>query len=235
MQRFFFLALLCSASLKADVLLTDSFDGTGLDSSKWDVLLPFGNSSISVQNGILSSVNSGKILPKTSFTGPITISGTFNLKSRSSVFQVALRSDGQVPANNPYGVLSGIQIGFLNDDTTGTGNQSSLIWVQEWGSNYERSVVKNYLTPVGLNVFENFSIVDDGYQISVFLNGVQVISTSTNYTQGSRIAFAGRESLAGISQTDIGELQIIPEPSSLSLLMLGALGLASRRLLKRSS
>ena len=229
MKKFFILALLCSASLKADVLFTDSFDGTVLDSSKWDVLLPFGNSSISVQNGILSSVNSGKILPKTSFTGPIAISGTFSLKSRSSVFQVALRSDGQVPANNPYGVLSGIQIGFLNDDTTGTGTQSSLIWVHEWGSNYERSVVKNYMTPVGLNVFENFNIVDDGYQISVFLNGVQVISAATDFSQGTRIAFAGRESLAGISQTDIGELQIIPEPSSLSLLALGGVLVALRR------
>jgi hypothetical protein len=223
------LVLVLAGNAWSQGLLSDSFDDAILDSAKWDTLLPFGNSSISVQNGILTSVNSGKILPKISVTGPITISGNFNLKSRSSAFQVSLRTDGQVPQNNPYGVLNGIQVGFLHDDTTGTGNQSSLIWVHEWGANYERSVATNYLAPVGLNVFENFAIIDDGSQISVFLNGVQVISALTNFSHGTKLGFAGRESLAGVSQTEIGEIQIVPEPSSLSLLALGAVVVALRK------
>ena len=204
--------------MNAEVLLTDSFEGSTLDSAKWEALFPFSDSSISVQEGYLSSLNRGIILSKAQFVNPITVSGNFNLKYSHSLFQIILRSDGQYTSDLPYGVVNGVTVGFMN----------GVVWVDEYGISNVGHLWDDYRN-IGLDVFQSFSISDNGFEISVSLNGNQLFSVSTSFSPGSKVAFFGRENVYGPDRTDIGQIEIVPEPSSLSLLLVGGVVLMAGR------
>ena len=58
----------------SQTLFNETFDGTSVDSSKWEVYLPFGSSSVGVQSGAFRSINRGTIVTKQDFNSPYILS-----------------------------------------------------------------------------------------------------------------------------------------------------------------
>ena len=73
----------------------------------------------------------------------------------------------------------------------------------------------------------NYRITDDGYNIAVYLENLStpILTASTSFAPGNRIAFNNGYSH---NQISIDSIQIVPEPSALSLLVVG-LGVVLRR------
>jgi len=102
------------------VVFQDTFDGSSLDGSKWNTLLPFSDSSVSVGGGAANLVARGTIVTKTSFTTPYALTGSFinqnnTAHSSYSVFLINFRSSGNVIAGDIYKNLDGFQIMFWPD------------------------------------------------------------------------------------------------------------------------
>jgi hypothetical protein len=224
------------------VVFEDSFNGNSLDSSKWKTLSPFSDSTVSVGNGGVNLVARGTIVTKTSFAAPYTLTGSFinqnnTAHSPYSVFLINFRSSGQILSSDPYGNLDGFQITLwpssASPDPVGLRllyNQTSLIGLDNF-----------HLNNAGHEYF--FSLVDTGDSITFDIDGVRYFTYSSTLSSGTQIGFASRETMQFPGSDYTGDVKIngvqvtssVPEPSSISLLMLGALGLACRRLLKRSS
>ena len=223
------LVLALAGNAWSQTLFSDPFDGSAIDSSKWDVLSPYSDSTVSVQNGSLRSVCRGTIVTKDTFTltsySPLVVSGSFQLANEFSVFEVWLRSDGVIIPTNPYGWVGGVGISFWSG----------------WNS-WSSPGLKIGLSDMSPNLFDDgirfnpnqiysFRITDTGTSLSVEVDGTQRASITTSFTKGNKVAFNGRQNLDGqLGQIDIFDTQIVPEPSSLSLLLVGgALLMAGRR------
>jgi hypothetical protein len=226
------LAIVCGlASLPhhahAATLFQDNFSGNSLDSSKWtqNNTNAFSSSSLQVANGN-ATFNYRPIITTTqSFSGSIQITGTFSLgnfaQSESLLF--VTRSDGSTAGNSkePAGLRfrfnnSGVDLEFMSG-----GNYTSIVGQQSFALNNNQTY--------------SFSIVDAGTQASVSIDGSTVLSTSSlnpNLGTGqSKFSIANRERAAGtqVGPITVSEFSAVPEPSSLGLLALGAVGLLVRR------
>jgi hypothetical protein len=223
------------APLSAEVMvLQDSFDGNSLDVSRWNTLLPYSDSVVSVQDGFLRSISRGAVVTQSEFSdqisGPIMISGSFRLANSFSVFEVWLRSDGILIPGNSNGWVGGIMVGFWSGP-----NYWSSPGLKIGYSDLTPNIFTDSITFNPDQVY-SFKITDGGSWISVDVDGVLRATSLTQFSAGGKVALNGRQNLDGqVGQVDVFGLQIIPEPSSFSLLLIGVAGLASRRLLKRRS
>ena len=223
------------APLSAEVMvLQDSFDGNSLDVSRWNTLLPYSDSVVSVQDGFLRSISRGAVVTQSEFSdqisGPIMISGSFRLANSFSVFEVWLRSDGILIPGNSNGWVGGIMVGFWSGP-----NYWSSPGLKIGYSDLTPNIFTDSITFNPDQVY-SFKITDGGSWISVDVDGVLRATSLTQFSTGGKVALNGRQNLDGqVGQVDVFGLQIIPEPSSFSLLLIGVAGLASRRLLKRRS
>jgi len=208
-------------------LLQDSFDGNSLDVSKWNTLLPYSDSVVSVQDGLLRSISRGSVVTQSEFSdqisGPIMISGSFRLANAYSVFEVWLRSDG-ILIPGTYGWVGGINVGFWSSP-----NEWSTPGLKIGYSDSTPNIFTDSITFNPDQVY-NFNITDGGSWISVDVDGVRRATLLTQFSTGDKVALMGRQNLFGqVGQVDVFGLQIVPEPSSLSLLALGGLALAFKK------
>jgi len=211
----------------AATLFQDDFSGNSLDSSKWTQYNTnaFSSSSLSVANGN-ATFNYRPIITTTlSFSGAIEITGSFslgNLAQNESLLFVT-RSDGSTAGNSkePAGLRfrfnnSGVDLEFMSG-----GNYTSIVGQQSFTFNN--------------NTMYSFAIVDAGNQASVSINGSTVLSTTSLNpnlgTSQSKFSIANREKAAGskVGPITVSEFSAVPEPSSLGLLALGAVGILARR------
>ncbi|NDF99087.1 MAG: PEP-CTERM sorting domain-containing protein [Chitinophagia bacterium] len=228
MNYMYGLILLTLSIGKAELLLVDSFDGSNIDSTKWDQIIPFGSSSLTVENGYLKSVGRGTLVSKQEFQSPYVLSGTFTSINDWDLLAIILRSDGQITPGDLNGGLNGLAIGFHPPPSIWSGG----------GLNITRSGIGLFYSfPLSFNPSQeyDFKITDYGSTISVNINGNDLFSLSTDFSAGSKIAFLSREP-QGSTQTESRLIQVqvatVPEPSALSLLAVG-LGVLFRRSRKR--
>ena len=209
----------------AATLFQDNFSGNSLDSSKWTQNNTIGSSSLQVANGN-ATFNYRPIITTTqSFSGAIEITGSFSLGNlaQNEALLFVTRSDGSTAGNSkePAGLRfrfnnSGVDLEFMSG-----GNYTSIVGQQSFTFNNNQTY--------------SFAIVDAGNQASVSINGSTILSTTSlnpNFGTGqSKFSIANREKAAGtkVGAITVSSFSAVPEPSSLGLLALGAVGLAARR------
>ena len=227
------LVLALAGNAWSQVLLSDSFGGGAIDSSKWDVYLPWALSSVSLQNGAMRSVNRGTIVTRQDFGFPYVFTGTFRHSSIYDVTTLYLRSSGQRETTDFYGGMTGIGISLWSSfhPTFGGGN----IHITRSGISGSFATYTLGLNP---NIDYSFWIRDTGDALSVRVTGSDISPIDwyvpIAFSAGSKIALASRENTIHTTQTgilDLLEVQVaVPEPSSLSLLLAGsAVLMAGRR------
>ena len=235
--------LFISFNLQAETLLNDNFNGSTLNGALWDTftssLTPAGTSgAVYLSNGNLILVNRGTIITKQGFDTTFDLSGNFRIEGNYDRVSIYLRTTGA--STNPWKDQdNGIFINFQQD----TYGDFSKRWIgiAEWsvgGLNNLTGVYTNdpntyynQLATTSANIPSytslNYRITDDGYNIAVYLENLStpILTASTSFAPGNRIAFNNGYSH---NQISIDSIQIVPEPSALSLLVVG-LGVVLRR------
>jgi len=236
--------LVLAGNAWSQVIFSDDFGGSVLDSSKWDVvtspLTPAGTTgAVYVSGGYAVLVNRGTIITKSEFSSSIDLTGRFRIDSNYDVFSVFLRTTGS--STNPWKSQdNGIFINF-QQDTYGDFSQR-WIGISEWSvggllnptaaytndQNVHSSLLNSASVWIPGNTWLDFRITDDGDNVSVYFGNLDnpIVSASSNLAPGSHIAFNNGYS---DNQVSIDSITIVPEPSSLSLLLAGGLVALSRR------
>jgi len=245
MNKILILSLLALGYQSASAqLFVDNFDGSAIDSSKWDVITspytPAGTTgAVYVSGGNAFLVNRGTIITKSEFTSPYELTGRFRIETNRDRFAIFLRTIGT--STNPWKDQdNGIFINFQGE----TWNNPNQAWIgiSEWSvgglidltapytndSNCHLNQLASIDANIPSNTWLNFKITDDGNHLSVYLNDLDnaLLSASTTFAPGSRIAFNNGY---GNCQASIDSILVVPEPSSLSLLVLGGVVVALRR------
>jgi len=198
----------------------DDFNDGVIDTTKWQVILPFGSSQVLEDNGFVQSISRGVLATKGDVDSHVRISGKFMFVAQDP--KISFRSD--LSGWDGYGERTGVTLAF------GLGGQNIRLegrW-GDHGSSGTIGVEKPYAWQSG--IYYDFAINDDGNNIEVFINGLSVVSGATTQRMGSRVGFFGNE-MSGMTARfdDISIQGVLPEPSSLSLLALGGLVMALRR------
>ncbi|MGD1088126.1 MAG: hypothetical protein ABR955_05315 [Verrucomicrobiota bacterium] len=82
--------------------LYDNFSGTSVNTSLWDVVLPFGQSQVTESGGFLTTTGRGILATAAGFNAPYTVSGSVIMNNINEHFQVALGTDLSIN-NTPDG------------------------------------------------------------------------------------------------------------------------------------
>jgi hypothetical protein len=216
--------------------LFDSFDGSSISAANWNTFYPsFNNSSIAVSNGSVTFQNGSFLTTKEQFIKP-TIVGKFSITGwEYDRFKVIFRSDGTTIDSHWQVPRSGVGVAFTASSNPDWGSGQT---VQIWDFSTDTK-----LTAVGptlnRNTFYDFKIVDDGNLISVFLDNLStpILSYSTAVSLGNFVQIGNREQAAGSwpppYYLQMDYISIIPEPSSLSLLLAGGAALMVKRRRKK--
>jgi hypothetical protein len=223
----------------SQVLLTDNFDGNSVDTSKWTVTLPYGDSSVTENNGYLQVENRGRIASVNSFSGTYSVSGSLLLSNNQfSNSKIVLRSNGgSIGAAEMPGVA--IQFQVRQDDAIQ--DQLSIFTI---GAPSDETVSTSLTTPLNLDTWYDFTITDNGNLVQLFFNdsSTPTLALATEWSAGGMIGFYNREgddagssiSNDGIGRLDSITVTAIPEPASYSmfagLLALGSIFVFKRRL-----
>jgi hypothetical protein len=221
------LAGLFSISRADSILLSDNFSGPSLDTTKWQTILPYGQSSITQAGGELTTSGRGILATVDGFSDPYVINGAFEMNSGLEHFDIALRSDLSEFGN--YAERSGLIVTFVHDGQgisiqeypTGPDSGTSVIQLASTGEN-------GYNFISGQTYF--FSILDYGTGISLAVNGVDVLSAATTYGTGDHIALYSREFPDTSTSIDAITISSVPEMGmTLGYLVCGLTGLTTIR------
>jgi hypothetical protein len=232
MRALFLFALLLCASLQAEVLFTDSFDGSAVDPSKWNTVLPFGDSAVSQASGSLHLERRGGVFTAEAYSQPFELTGTFINHNVYSVLTVVLRSDESI-ANNDYKTANGLSVVFWGPLGFAEGGRIDI--------RGDDPLSVNWGTNLAINPEDqhSFRIIDTGSSVRVEFDGSLIVDYQSTFSLGGKVGFFSRESRDNFGpgpsrwegNTEILSAQIssIPEPSSLSLIVLGLSGMAVLR------
>ena len=229
------------------VVFEDSFNGSTIDLSSWDVRGTAANQS----GGKVNLLESGIII-RGSFAAPYTLTGSYlqpsnSINSYYSSFDIFFRTSGNNDGIrvslgvNSYSIARPVWDNFSAYTILKSSSNSSLF----------QPITPDFTAAPDTEHF--FTIRDSGDIVSIDIDGINIfeggvsiepplgIPTPTSW--GDTIAFYAPALWVGdnflfttvpTGGVDLMGVQvIIPEPSSLSLLLIGVAGVASRRLLKR--
>jgi len=225
-----FLSCPCASVKGATTSFFDGFDQTL--GPAWAVSTETSGSSVLQENGYVQVVNGGAIINNLEFLTPTTIETRFQLTNNErSNLKYVLRSDGVKYFAERKGVA--VQLSSRMD-WDGYINQVALF---EIGSSSPVPHVR-VTTPLNLNTWYDLKIVDYSDKVDVYFNGATTptASITTSYSAGNKLAIYNRHGGAdgswisdgGTARVDY--ISIVPEPSSLSLLLAGgAVLMAGRR------
>jgi hypothetical protein len=197
------LTLVCAASLPAQVLLTDDFSGTSLDTSKWSTILPTGSSSVVQNNGSLTTTGRGILATANQFSTPYVISGAFTMLNDFEHFNIVTRTD--LSASSYY-ERPGILVSFSND-----GDEISI---QRYTSSSDSPALALASFALTTGQSYSFSITDTGSAVTLAINGADELSAASTFGTGDYIAFYSREFPSTATQIDALAITAIPEPST---------------------
>jgi len=214
----------------SQVLLSDSFNGASIDTSKWQVLAPLSDSSMTISNGNAVFFQRGILISQQNLPSSYIVQGRFAFTGGSyDQFQINLRTDGAL-MQDWWNFPNDVYVGFSRrggDDGDKIGQNN--IYLQAYGSTVGNFTFLN-------DIYYDFKIVDTGNTITLFLNDLETPFLATNTTAGSgnKIGIENRGFVPWWptydNQVKLDYITIsIPEPSSLSLLALGGVVVALRR------
>jgi hypothetical protein len=164
-----------------------------------------------------------------------TIEGSFNLYGwEYDRFSVLFRSDGSIDNHwqSPWG---GIGVRFTMSSNPDYGPTQS-IQIRDFKFDYDESLAvlasSDFL--IEANTDYDFKIVDDGYNISVYMNNsvAPVLAVGTSVDYGDTVQFSNRSQMHSGPppyNMELDYITIVPEPSGLAVLGIGLLSLWSLR------
>lgn len=192
--------------LANDLSFTDSFDSPSLDLNNWTVVaLPNSQySSLIQQYGSLTTRARATFGTVQNWSPGYTVSGAFTFLNSLEHFDVVLRSN--LTPTNAYDGRSGLTVNFIND--------GNAVAIQEH-PNLEENWRQVAVQPFALETFQtyNFSIFDDGLNVSVSIDGVPVVSGASTFSTGNHLGFNSREFIYTSTRLDWLSIQAT-EPSN---------------------
>ena len=223
------LVLALATNAWSQVLLTDSFDGSLIDASKWQALAPLSDSSITVSNGNAVFFQRGILITQQNLPSSYIIEGRFTFSGGpNDMFHINLRTDGALMQdwwNFPNDVYVGFNRTLGDPGVAGVNN----VRLQAYGETLKSFTFVN-------DVYYEFKIIDTGSSITLFLDDLSVpfLTTDTTMGSGNKIGIQNRGYVPWFptydNQVKLDYLTIsVPEPSSLSLLIAGGAVLMARR------
>jgi len=232
-------ACLCLNDCGWSQALVDEFNDGSINASVWKTFYPsFGNSALTAGGGVMTFQNGAFLTTVNQFNNP-TVSGRFSFAGWAyDRLKVIIRSNGSSIDSNWQTPISGIGIQFTPSSNPDYGSSKTI---QFWDFTTATQLASAAVT-INMNTFYDFRIVDNGNLISVFLNNSVTpdFTYATNLNYGSYVQIGNREQAAGFGpppyyvQLDtISVSASVPEPSSLSLLLLGGAVITAAR--RRSS
>ena len=218
------ITLFTNPTIYAQTLVSDDFNGSSVNSSIWNTVLPFGQSQISESGGYLTTTGRGILETVAGFSSPYMVSGAVTLNNSFEHFEITLRSNLQTGYQSTdgsfYYELTGVKAEFSAD-----GNQISI---QEFTPT-DTTILSQASYSLSIGQTYDFSVTDTGSEIDFAINGVSLLSAMTTYSTGNQIAFQSREFNDTSSSLDFVSIQAVPEPSSFALVGLGVLSLIGIR------
>jgi hypothetical protein len=201
-------------------ILSDNFDDGVIDASKWQTILPFGQSSLVESGGGMTTTGRGILVAVPELPMSYSITGSFKRNDSLELFKIVLRSDLSLsPGLEQYSERKGIQIAFSDIPSIAIENHVS------------GGGVGPMSYPINPGEWFNFQILDDGSNVSLSINGTQVISLATSDRAGNRLAIYSREFPSTSSTFDNLVVTEVPEPAaSVSLLVGATLAVFSRKI-----
>jgi hypothetical protein len=208
-QRFYFLAVILAGMVSVPMRaqnIYDNFNGTTVNTNFRTIILPFAQSQITESGGYLTTTGRGTLATASGFSFPYTVSGAVTLNTGFEHFGTTLRSDLTTSTASgllPYYVLTGICVGFSAD-----GNQVSIQQIDATNPNPPILSETNFNFIVGQSY--NFVITDTGSNVSLAINGTNLISANTTFGTGNKVGLQSRE--FSYTSSSIDFLQIIQLP-----------------------
>jgi hypothetical protein len=228
----FALQVILAATLAASSLaqlLHDDFNGTSIDTRLWHVITPFPNSSMTESGGNAVFENRGRLLSVASLPTSLDITGRFEFTGNvHDQFQVVLRTNG-VTTNPSAEFDNGIHYKFaIESDTGDTSNQ---VYISDLSYPNPEVILTSGTFLLSLNTFYNFRVTDNGTNLALYINDLAkpFLTATDSNSYGSQLGLYNREGNGSISAGSITQLDfinVVPEPSSLSLLVLGGFSVA---------
>ena len=237
MRVLFIWAFFLCASLQAEVLFTDSFDGSAVNYSLWNVNVPYSDSGVRIENGEIVFLNGGSLITKNAVPTSSILSGSFRFTgSMWDRFSINLRANGALRFNS-YGTYSSDIYVELQHTGGESGGPLANITISHNGVAHSERTMLGVNGRFNADTVYNFMIEDDGSLIKLFVEDLvnPILTATTSTRDGYYIALGNREgsangsSISAGSELRLGSISIIPEPSSLSLLALGGVVVALRR------
>lgn len=174
--------------MAAQVLLTDNFDGSTVDTSKWSVVTPFSDSFVTQSGGYVQVEDAGRITTQSAFADAVEITGRIQLSNNArNNSKIVLRTDGA----QYFSEVKGVAIQFSPQLDNGSfSNQLGIFTIGELAQ-----ASTSLTTPVALDTWYDFRIVDTGTSVELYWNGAITPSLTlvTSYRAGSKISFYSRE------------------------------------------
>lgn len=165
MKKLFLLAgLVASASLSFALPFEDDFNSTEIDQSKWQVRLPFSDSTVVEGGGVVTIRNGGQLITKDSFTEPYQATGRIKIAGNQfDTLVLNFRSDGlSDPAISPNELINSLQVRFTKYSDPGA--LINLVYMQD------RHVSLGEVSyPYEIGQWYDFKFVDDGSAYSFYL------------------------------------------------------------------
>jgi hypothetical protein len=183
-----FASLAVTAVVAAEPLLTDDFNATAIDTSKWTVTLPFSDSYATQENGYIQLEDGARITSIPSFSGAIEITGRIQISNNEfNNSKLVLRTDGVQYAAEVKGVA--IQFSPRKD----YGAYEHQLDIFTIGEITQTNV--SFTTPINLDTWYDFRVIDTGDTIYLFWEGATTTPTltyTTSYGAGDKISFYSR-------------------------------------------
>jgi hypothetical protein len=210
----------------------------GLDANTWDALTPFSDSQMTISGGSATFLNRGILVSIVNFPTAYQIKGSFEFTGDAyNQFIINLRTDGSLlqPASNfPLGTY----VAFGGGDN-GIDSPNPNVKVED---DIARTVAEESFA-FSMNTFYNFSIVDSGESITLYLNDLAtpLFTLDTINRQGGTMNLIDMEDNRGTAGGDEYEgenvgvvldnfsITPVPEAGSATFLALSSFGILFAR------
>lgn len=219
------------ASFSLAQLLNDDFNDGNINPALWQTFTPFSDSSVLEAGGQLVFQNRGRVLTAMSFGSTVDLRGRFAFTGSSyDSFEVNLRAN----YNSQFGFTRGISASFrIQEDT---GNLLNNVAINDTASVVGGTIgVATF--PISHGTFYDFRFTDDGTHLALYVSdlGSPLLAVTYTMSYGNWIGLGNREGAGGGSFISAGSevrldsISLVPEPTSPTILLIGASGILFRR------